>query len=104
MMGAQRDAGRRYEALVFEEGPLRTLFKAVKSSTGQSLFDRIFITGVSPVVMSDITSGFNIAKNIYLDPVFNDLCGFTSAEVENAVEAAARECGLKEGPSPEPWT
>ncbi len=96
MMGVQQDKQKRYEALVFEEGPLRTLFKAVKSSTSDSLFDRIFITGVSPVVMSDITSGYNIAKNIYLNPVYNDLCGFRPEEVASATGAVIDACNLPE--------
>ncbi len=96
MMGIRRDKQETYEALVYEEGPLRTIFKAVKSSTKESLFDRIFITGVSPVVMSDITSGYNIAENVYLHPDFNDLCGFTHTEVEKAVSDTADECGLKQ--------
>lgn len=66
MMGIRREKDI-YEALVYEEGALKTLFKAVKSATGESGFDRTFITGVSPVVMSDITSGYNIAENIYLE-------------------------------------
>ncbi|MGD9975918.1 MAG: AAA family ATPase, partial [Desulfatirhabdiaceae bacterium] len=94
MMGVQQDKQKRYEALVFEEGPLRTLFKAVKASTSESLFDRIFITGVSPVVMSDITSGYNIAENIYPDPVLNDVCGFTHAEMELAIRDVVKACGL----------
>ncbi|WP_045221913.1 AAA family ATPase [Desulfonatronum thioautotrophicum] len=101
MMSAQRDSQRRYEALVFEEGPLRTLFKAMKSLAGQGLIDRIFITGVSPVVMSDITSGFNIAKNIYLNPLLNDLCGFTFAETQHAVALVAEQCGLDENATQE---
>lgn len=97
LMGVQRENQARYEALVYEEGPLRTLFKAVKSATSESVFDRIFITGVSPVVMSDMTSGYNIAKDVYLTPVFNDLCGFTQAEVQTAAEAAAAAIGLESG-------
>ena len=85
MMGVRRKKKDIYEALVYEEGPLKTLFKAVKSSTDGSGFDRSFITGVSPVVMSDITSGYNIAKNIYLDSAFNDLCGFHEKEVGEAL-------------------
>ena len=96
MMGVRREKQAIYEGLVYEEGPLRTIFKAVKSSTKESLFDRIFITGVSPVVMSDITSGYNIAENIYLNPDFNDLCGFTHAEIETAVGDAVADCRLKE--------
>uniref|UniRef100_A0A7C4MPV0 AAA family ATPase n=1 Tax=Desulfatirhabdium butyrativorans TaxID=340467 RepID=A0A7C4MPV0_9BACT len=96
LMGVAHDNRKRYEALVFEEGPLRTLFKAIKASTSESLFDRIFITGVSPVVMSDITSGYNIAKNIYHHPKTNDLCGFRSDEVVTAVHAVADVCGLSD--------
>jgi len=80
-----------YEALVFEEGLLKTLFKAIKSSTSDSIFDRIFITGVSPIVMSDLTSGYNIAENIYLDEAYNDLCGFTEPEIADVLEQLAAE-------------
>ena len=94
MMGVQRSEGR-YEALVHEEGPLRTFFKAIKASTSGSMFDRVFITGVSPVVMSDITSGYNIAKNIYFEPEFNDLCGFRQTELEDVITKIVHECDLE---------
>ncbi|KPA14780.1 hypothetical protein MHK_005015, partial [Candidatus Magnetomorum sp. HK-1] len=63
-----------YTSFVSKDGPLKTIFKAIKSGTGSKGFDRTFITGVSPVVLSDITSGYNIAKNRYHDHRFNDLC------------------------------
>ncbi len=94
MMGVQ-SIGKRYEALVHDEGPLRTFFKAVKSSTSGSMFDRVFITGVSPVVMSDITSGYNIAKNIYFEPEFNDLCGFKQNEIEDVLKEIVDKCGFE---------
>jgi hypothetical protein len=96
MMRDQTDKDN-YEALVYGDGLLKTLFKTIKSSAGESLFDRIFITGVSPVVMSDITSGFNIAKNIYLEPKFNDLCGFTEKEINDVLENIEENCGFKKG-------
>ncbi|MEZ4526028.1 MAG: AAA family ATPase [Desulfobacterales bacterium] len=96
MMGIQRNRQELYKALVHEAGPLRTLFKAVKASASESLFDRIFITGVSPVVMSDITSGYNIAENIYLRHQFNDICGFSENEIGEALERVSQECGLSE--------
>jgi hypothetical protein len=80
-----------YEALVFEEGPLKTLFKTVKSSTSDSIFDRMFITGVSPVVMSDVTSGYNIAENISTDESYNALCGFTEDEIGTLLERVVHE-------------
>ncbi|KPA11456.1 hypothetical protein MHK_008335, partial [Candidatus Magnetomorum sp. HK-1] len=72
-----------YTTFVSKDGPLKTIFKAIKSGTGSKGFDRTFITGVSPVVLSDITSGYNIAKNRYHDHRFNDLCGFTEQEIKD---------------------
>ena len=90
-----RDEQNVYKALIHEKGALKTLFKAVKAAAGEGEIDRVFITGVSPVVMSDITSGFNIAKNIYLDRELNDLCGFTEAEVIGIIEGASKEADDK---------
>ena len=83
----------KYTALVHEEGPLKTLFKVLKSATSSSAIDRMFITGVSPVVMSDITSGYNIAKNIYFAPQFNELCGFRQDELEAVIMLIVKKCG-----------
>jgi hypothetical protein len=93
VMTASRLGRETYEGLVGKEGVLKTLFKAIKSAAGKGGIDRLFITGVSPVVLSDITSGFNIAENIYLTPEFNDLCGFTEAEVEALAKRVAVERG-----------
>ena len=93
MMGIHNNKDR-YNALVHDEGILRTLFKAVKSSTSGSSFDRVFITGVSPVVLSDITSGYNIAENIYFHSKLNDLCGFTESEVLSSLENIVEGCRL----------
>lgn len=46
-----------------------------------SAVNRLFITGVSPVTMDDVTSGFNIGTNITTDPWFNDLVGFSEKEL-----------------------
>ncbi|TVR63915.1 MAG: AAA family ATPase, partial [Candidatus Competibacteraceae bacterium] len=55
-----------YETLLYGEGLLKTVFKAVKAAAGGLGLDRVFITGVSPVVLSDMTSGYNVGENIYL--------------------------------------
>ena len=93
-MGVQ-SAENRYEALVYDEGILRTFFKAVKSSTSGSMLDRVFITGVSPVVMSDIASGYNIAENIYFEPEFNDLCGFKQNGIKDELKQIVDKCGFE---------
>jgi len=84
-----------YTPFVTKDGPLRTVFKAIKSGTGSEGFDKTFITGVSPIVMSDITSGYNIADNIYLDEDYNALCGFFEEEVKDALSQIAKECELE---------
>ena len=96
MMGKQKTTEKeRYETIVHDEGILRTLFKAIKSSTSSSMFDRVFITGVSPVALSDITSGYNIADNIYFEPGFNNLCGFKQNEVRDVIEHLVTECDFE---------
>jgi len=95
MMLPVADSRGRYEALVHDEGLLRTLFKVVKASTSAAGFDRVFITGVSPVVMSDITSGYNIAEDIFLEPEFADLCGFREEEVAETLREIAKLCGME---------
>jgi hypothetical protein len=82
----------RYQALLSGEGILKTLFKAVKSASSGNGLERVFITGVSPLVLSDMTSGYNVAKNIYLEPEFNDLCGFLEAELQDVLSYLAKEC------------
>jgi hypothetical protein len=65
-----------YRSVTHGQGFYREWFKAFKAS-----FDRIFMTGVSPVTMDDLTSGFNIATNISQKPQFNAMLGFSEKEV-----------------------
>jgi hypothetical protein len=75
-----------YRQLVQKDGPLKTLFKTVKAATAGEGLERIFITGVSPIVMSDITSGYNIAEDIYLEEPFQGVCGFYEDEIRAVLE------------------
>ncbi|MCO5760187.1 MAG: ATP-binding protein [Chromatiaceae bacterium] len=79
-----------YERLLYGEGELKRLFKTVKAGAGRGI-DRVFITGVSPIVLSDMTSGYNVGEDIYLKAAFNDLCGFTEAEIAVVLERLATE-------------
>ena len=45
--------------------------------------------------MSDITSGYNIAKDIYFEPEFNDLCGFKQNEIEDVLKKIVDKCGFE---------
>lgn len=70
----------RYTEETHKEGYLRAFFNRVKAGTYSSI-KRCFITGVSPVTVDDLTSGFNIGTNYSLTPKFNAMMGFTENEV-----------------------
>lgn len=70
----------RYTEETHKEDYLRAFFNRVKAGTYSSI-KRCFITGVSPVTMDDLTSGFNIGTNYSLTPKFNAMMGFTEDEV-----------------------
>jgi len=74
---------QKYRELTHGAGFLRFFFNILKGATDQvdSGISRMFITGVSQVTMDDVTSGFNIGRNISLNPVFNELLGFTEQNV-----------------------
>ena len=83
-----------YHAFTHGGGFYRNFFAALKAGAGRSGggLERLFITGVSPVTMDDVTSGFNIGANISLDRRFNEMLGFTEAEVRRLLELY-RDCG-----------
>ncbi|MDM8529680.1 AAA family ATPase [Anaerolineales bacterium HSG25] len=94
LMGGDPQGQQRYEKLVKGEGMLKTIFKVVKDGLEGRGIDRLFITGVSPLVLSDITSGFNIVDNISMLPEFNELCGFWEEEVSQVLEQVGQNCNL----------
>ena len=75
----------RYRKQTHGEGYLRKFFNTIKGAAGSALA-RVFVTGVSPVTMDDLTSGFNIGTNYSLSPCFNELTGFTEEEVREMLE------------------
>ena len=77
-----------YHSFTHGGGFYRNFFAALKGGADRSGggLERLFITGVSPVTMDDVTSGFNIGANISLEPDFNEMVGFTEAEVRRLVE------------------
>jgi hypothetical protein len=75
----------RYRNQTHGEGYLRQFFNTIKGAAGNTL-GRVFVTGVSPVTMDDLTSGFNIGTNYSLSPKFNEMTGFTEEEVREMLD------------------
>ncbi len=77
-----------YHDITHGEGFLCSFFNVVKGgATGSGApISRLFMTGVSPITLDDVTSGFNIATNISLDSDIDEILGFNSGEVETMIE------------------
>ncbi|GAB6160990.1 hypothetical protein JCM12298_01490 [Desulfothermus naphthae] len=69
-------------------GFFKDFFKKLKAATeeSESSLAKLFITGVSPITLDDVTSGFNIGENLSLDPRLSTLFGFTEKEVATIYE------------------
>lgn len=65
-----------YHAITHASGFYRDVFKKFKG-----MFERIFMTGVSPVTLDDLTSGFNIGWHLSMNPKFDKMLGFSTEDV-----------------------
>ena len=70
----------RFRTLISKNGKVRKWYEILKKGT-ETVVDRIFITGVAPITLDSLTSGFNIGKDISQDIRFNDMMGFTESEL-----------------------
>jgi hypothetical protein len=77
-----------FQSITHGGGFLRAFFNVLKGGTTDTdaPISRLFMTGVSPITLDDVTSGFNIAENISLDSSLNEILGFTQSEVETMIE------------------
>jgi len=84
-----------YQKLTHGEGFFRAFFNFLKAGTtgSKAPITRLFVTGVSPITMDDVTSGFNIGENISLDEQFGQMLGFNENEVTELV-SYYRNAGL----------
>jgi hypothetical protein len=76
--------GTFYKEITHAAGFVRSFYEAVKIGT-ESVIDRLFITGVSPIMLDDLTSGFNISDNLTMEPMVGEMMGFTEEEVREIV-------------------
>ena len=85
-----------YDALCHGDGFFKQFFTELKALTTSldAPLKRLFITGVSPVTMDDVTSGFNIGTNISLMPQYADLTGFRHDDLRAIADYYAPRCGF----------
>lgn len=70
----------QFRGLVSKNGKIRKWYEVLKKGT-ETVVDRIFITGVAPITLDSLTSGFNIGTDITQDIDFNEMMGFTEKEL-----------------------
>ena len=77
------ESRERYEALCHGDGFFKQFFNELKAATTgtDAPVTRLFVTGVTPVTMDDVTSGFNIAANISMNPAFAAFAGFSHGDL-----------------------
>ncbi|MDR2115928.1 MAG: ATP-binding protein [Planctomycetaceae bacterium] len=85
-MGTSK-CGKFYNSMVKANGLVRDFYETIKAATTFSIVDRTFITGISPVMLDDLTSGYNIVTNITLQRQYNEVLGFTREEVLEIMRA-----------------
>ena len=80
-----------YWALTHANGFYRDVFKVFKG-----VFDKIFMTGVSPVTLDDLTSGFNVGWHISTHPEFNQMLGFSTEDVREMFEYYKKQGSIRQ--------
>jgi len=87
--------GEAYNSEMKKGGDVRTFYELLKSGT-DSIVKRIFITGISPMMATDLTSGFNMATNYSLFAKYNEMFGFTREEVDRIIDETGIDRNLIE--------
>ncbi|OQY57817.1 MAG: AAA family ATPase [Desulfobacteraceae bacterium 4572_88] len=86
-----------YEKLTREDSFLKTFFKTLKEGRKTGTVSNVFITGVLPVTIDELASGFNVGTFITLDSEFESMLGFTQAETDRLLDEVYQDYGI--GPS-----
>jgi len=72
--------------IVGKGGFVRSFYELLKTATGTGVVQKMFITGVTPITLDSLSSGFNMVSNISNDEKFNAMAGFTQEEVNYSLE------------------
>ncbi|EIJ36299.1 AAA family ATPase [Thiothrix nivea] len=84
-----------FQRIMGKGGFVRSFYEVLKTATLTGVLDRLFVTGVTPVMLDSMTSGFNIGQNLSLHEDFNEAIGFTEAEVVTLLQPLAEHCQLE---------
>lgn len=86
-----------YRELTADDSFLKTFFKTLKEGRETGSIHNVFITGVLPITIDDMASGFNVASFITLEPEFEYMLGFTQTEMDNLLDEVYRDYDIDPG-------
>jgi Protein of unknown function (DUF1703)./Predicted AAA-ATPase. len=80
-----RERANQYQESIWANSITRDFYETLKKAS-KTVVDKIFVTGITPIMLDDLTSGFNISNNISLQSEYNEILGLTRDEVEWVME------------------
>ena len=83
--------GTKFKNLVGNEGIVKNFYSTIKEYVGLGIVDRVFMTGICPITLDSMTTGFNIAKDISRDIDFTTMIGLTHEEVKSLLNEVEEE-------------
>lgn len=72
-------------------GFVREFYEQMKIASGEGVFERFYITGVSPIMLDELSSGFNILSDMTVHPNYNEMLGFTEEEVRTILDKVSED-------------
>jgi hypothetical protein len=85
-----------FQKIVSLNGYVRKFYEAIKNATQMNVVDKIFITGVSPITLDSLTSGFNILKHLTHRRGYEAMMGFSEEEVRSLLRLALQDPSQEE--------
>lgn len=79
-------SGDRFKSIVGNEGFIRAFYAVIKEYYGSGIVGCVFITGICPITLDSMTTGFNISTDISTDIEFNSMIGLTHDEVKYLIK------------------
>ncbi len=83
-----------YNEVIAKDSFFKTFFKVIKDGLGNGSIAGFYMTGVLPITIDDLTSGFNVAELISFEPSFANMLGFTQSETEDYLNAVFDSYGF----------
>lgn len=80
-----------FSDIISKTGFVRKWYEKIKDNTGNGIIARFFATGVSPITLDSLTSGFNIATDLTRWDAFNEMIGFTEEEIKTLINQTLKE-------------